>query len=316
MNRYWVIAPYYSKDTQIFDKVWKYDIENGTIAIGWGELGDISQMTKHEIEVQYKATYKNVANNAAAKDINSLWAFYHEISPGDIIIARRGTKKVIGLGTVTGASFYDEQKGRQRVANLTDNYHPNFLQVKWEEKELSFENIVFSFYAMTEIDSERYKELVIDFERKFSSDDTGMTGLAIESSLESDLENLIVTNFDGIFKGQLKLYVDPEGNLGKQYTIWGEKDRPIGRIDIVAVETSTNDFVVIELKKGAESDRVIGQILWYMGWVKQNLCQTGADVKGLIICKEIDERLTYALKLVNDKVKIKLYQLDIRLTDP
>ncbi len=41
----------------------------------------------------------------------------------------------------------------------------------------------------------------------------------------------------------------------------------------------------------------------------------GEHVRGLIICKEVDERLTYALKMVQDKVKVKLYHVDFHLSD-
>ena len=89
----------------------------------------------------------------------------------------------------------------------------------------------------------------------------------------------------------------------------------IGYIDILAKEPSTNAFWIIELKKGRESDQVVGQVLRYMGWVQENLCQMGEHVRGLIICKEVDERLTYALKMVQDKVKVKLYHVDFHLSD-
>jgi hypothetical protein len=50
-------------------------------------------------------------------------------------------------------------------------------------------------------------------------------------------------------------------------------------VDILAVESKSKSFVVIELKKGRPSDCVVGQILRYMGWVKQNLCSDGQAVK-------------------------------------
>ncbi|GEM_PF-4474368 len=34
MKRYWVIAAYDSTKTEIFEKVWEYDLRNGTIDIG------------------------------------------------------------------------------------------------------------------------------------------------------------------------------------------------------------------------------------------------------------------------------------------
>jgi restriction system protein len=73
--------------------------------------------------------------------------------------------------------------------------------------------------------------------------------------------------------------------------------------------------LVIELKKGRESDKVVGQILRYMGWVRDNLCREGEDVKGLIIYKDVDERLTYALGMVQDIVQVKRYSVNFQLSD-
>jgi RecB family endonuclease NucS len=37
------------------------------------------------------------------------------------------------------------------------------------------------------------------------------------------------------------------------------------------IKNRNGDFVVVETKKGKESDKVVGQIQRYMGWVKRNL---------------------------------------------
>ena len=88
----------------------------------------------------------------------------------------------------------------------------------------------------------------------------------------------------------------------------------MGPIDILAKERHGSSFVVIELKKGQESDKVVGQTLRYMGWVQDNLCKEGEIVRGLIICGEKDDKLDYALK-VTPNIKLKLYKLDFHLVD-
>ena len=130
-----------------------------------------------------------------------------------------------------------------------------------------------------------------------------------EFFLEKYLEDFIVTNFDNIFKDELALYIDPQEKVtGQQYAT------DVGIIDVLAQEPSTNSFVVIKLKKGRESDKVIGQVLRYMGWVSENLCKDGQLVKGLIICRDTDIRLSYALKTISN-VTVKYYQVDFRLSD-
>ncbi len=129
-----------------------------------------------------------------------------------------------------------------------------------------------------------------------------------EFVLEKYLEEFVVSNFDVIFKRQLELYTDSEGNIGQQYTT------EIGPIDILAYEPKTKTFVVLELKKGRPSDQVVGQVLRYMGWVKQNLCTKGQSVRGIVICREKDTKLLYALGMVNN-VEVKYFRVSFELRD-
>jgi len=124
---------------------------------------------------------------------------------------------------------------------------------------------------------------------------------SMEFAMEKYLEEFIEANFSKInFGAKLELYQDEETG-GRQYPT------PIGNIDLLAVDREKNEFVVIELKKGRGSDVVIGQILRYMGWVKENLAR-GYGVRGIIITKGKDERLEYALKLMPN-VNLFLYSV-------
>jgi RecB family endonuclease NucS len=83
-------------------------------------------------------------------------------------------------------------------------------------------------------------------------------------------------------------------------------------IDFLCKDGRSGDFVVIELKKGRGSDRVLGQCQRYMGWVQENLAARGERVRGLIIAPEQDERLRYALK-VAPNVDILCYRVSFQL---
>lgn len=74
---------------------------------------------------------------------------------------------------------------------------------------------------------------------------------------------------------------------GRQY------QTEIGRIDILG-KSNSNDFVVVEIKRGEANDRVIGQILRYIGWVKQNLCVDGDKVRGIIMAGGFPDKVKYA----------------------
>ena len=88
---------------------------------------------------------------------------------------------------------------------------------------------------------------------------------SMEFVMEKYLEEFIEKNFDRIdFGSKLELYQDEE-NTGRQYPT------SVGNIDLLAIDRNKKEFIIIELKKGKSSDAVIGQILRYMGWVKENL---------------------------------------------
>ena len=131
-----------------------------------------------------------------------------------------------------------------------------------------------------------------------------------EFELEKYLEEFMVSNFARIFQGKLVLYKNPQDPdvTGQQYVT------NVGIIDILARETATNSFVVIELKRGRAADTTVGQVLRYMGWVSENLCEKDQAVKGMIVCKEPDPKLSYALKMIAN-VQVRYYHIDFTLSE-
>ncbi len=87
---------------------------------------------------------------------------------------------------------------------------------------------------------------------------------------------------------------------------------PAGIIDFLTVNKNTNDFLVIELKIGKASDKAIGQILRYMGYIKKELCKEDKDVKGFILGEDIDDKAKYALNIVPN-IEFKKYKLNIQI---
>lgn len=158
MARYWVIAPYDSTETRVFQRVWKYDLENRVIAIGWKDLGDVSQMTEPELRETIRKVYPEGDEESI---FGCVWRVYHEISQGDTVIARRGRMKMLGEGVVSKTGFHDMQMAKERVGNLTQKVYPNFIGIEeWKGKEIEFDKVVFSYWPIYEIPEERYRSLI------------------------------------------------------------------------------------------------------------------------------------------------------------
>ena len=139
----------------------------------------------------------------------------------------------------------------------------------------------------------------------------------MQISMERYLEEFIEENFKKIdFGANLELYQDDEDaeNTGRQYYT-GQ----VGYIDLLAIDKDNKRFVVIELKKGKSSDQVIGQVLRYMGWVKENLAINEYEkyaVSGIVISKEIDSNLEYALKMLPNILNVFIYTISFELKNP
>lgn len=127
---------------------------------------------------------------------------------------------------------------------------------------------------------------------------------ASEFAYEADLQRFLVQNLPLIEPG-LRLYEDEEGVKGVEF--------PAGRrfIDILAVDSADN-LVVIELKVSRGYDRVVGQLLRYMAWIRKHHAEEGQTVRGIIVARDISEDLLLACSGV-PRVELYEYELSVAL---
>ena len=114
---------------------------------------------------------------------------------------------------------------------------------------------------------------------------TSPPGGSEEFAYEHDLRDYLARNLH-IIEPSLKLYSD-EGITGVEFPVGGRY------IDILAVDHA-GGYVVIELKVSKGYDRVVGQLLRYVSWIKKNHAEPGQSVRGIIIAKQISEDLLLA----------------------
>lgn len=118
-------------------------------------------------------------------------------------------------------------------------------------------------------------------------------------------QTLVHRNFRRLFP-TLRYYDEASQN-----EVSGHYDtQEIGILDFLAVDDH-NNLIVIELKRRA-SDQTLGQLLRYMGWVREILCEDNQEVKGMILADTVDVKLDYALNVVSG-VEIRRIKLDIEI---
>lgn len=127
-----------------------------------------------------------------------------------------------------------------------------------------------------------------------------------EFAYENDLQQFLAKNLELIEPG-LRLYKDEDNDemTGLEF--------PAGDrfIDILTLDKQGN-YVVVELKVSKGYDRVVGQLLRYMAWIKQNLANENQIVRGVIIAREITDDLIMATSLVPG-VSLLEYKLKVTL---
>lgn len=112
--------------------------------------------------------------------------------------------------------------------------------------------------------------------------------------LERHLQNFLLDNWDQTELGKEWDLVEEGGEVeGYGY----ERPTDIGRIDLLAQHKTAKRWLVIELKREQSTDATAGQVLRYMGWVKDKIAVPSDSVEGVIISLDDDEALRYALKV-------------------
>lgn len=126
-------------------------------------------------------------------------------------------------------------------------------------------------------------------------------------AMEKHLEDFLVENWQKTPFGKDYDIFEEDGELvGQQFIT------DTGAMDILAVSKDQKTLLVIELKKGRASDSVVGQILRYMGYVRDELTEPEQKVRGAIIAMEDDIRLQRALSMVND-IDFYRYEVSFKL---
>lgn len=201
------------------------------------------------------------------------------------------TEKILIKNTIENPERYGDSYVFKRYKI---NFSDNDLKIYSNDKEIYEDNLL---HDLESIINEYKQCLDISISDQTSDISKGLF------YMEKQLEEFIIDNWD-------------ETDFGKKYYLIDNSQQyhtPIGIIDILAKDKVTDEYVVIELKRNQTSDDTVGQLMRYMGWVKEHLDSPG--VKGIIVCGRYDKKLDYARKMFKDDVEVYLYQVNFSLDE-
>ncbi len=254
----------------------------------------------------YLETRPDKTKVAAGLACGALWTVAKGIKIGDIILSPDGTGSYL-VGEVAGDYAYHPGQ-----------ILPHRRAMKWYPKTIARSDMSLDLQKSTGAPglSNNISGYATEIEQLLAGNAPATliaTDDAVEDptvfALEKHLEDFLVQNWKQTLLGQEYDIFEEDGELiGQQYPT------DTGPMDILAISKDKTELLVVELKRGRASDRVVGQIQRYMGYAVEELAEEGQTVKGIIIALEDDLRLQRALKVAPNidfyryKVSFELYK--------
>lgn len=257
--RYWLYA---AGDGSVN---WESDYEEGIMAIGWQDMGDLmAYSSKEEMRRKMKELYGD--NGSYKNQVHATWQFANELKPGDIVFVKKGRKQILGRGVVEGEYVYDPDRGHYcniRTVRWTDKgewEHPEQSVMKTLTDITPYSDYVKKLQSI--IDGDKEEDAALDVEDdevtydSYTADDF-LHDVYMDEERYNTLKALLLTKKNVILQGA--------PGVGKTFaakrlafSIMGEKDN--NRVKMVQFHQSYSyeDFIMgfrptetgFELKKG------------------------------------------------------------------
>ncbi len=250
------------------------------------------------------AANPNKSKIGAGLACGALWVIARGMNSGDMVLCPDGAG-AYRIGEITGPYLY-----------VPDGVLPHRRPVRWLGVSIpraamsdSLRNSTGSAGTVSDVSS--YAEELERLINAAAPPTIVSTDATVEDpvafAMESHLEHFLVANWEQTeFGKEFTIFQEDGEEVGKQY------ETDAGRIDILAVSKDRKRLMVIELKRGRTSDIVVGQLLRYMGYAKEELAEADQSVEGVIIGLEDDQRLRWAIATV-PTIRFYRYQISFRL---
>ena len=219
---------------------------------------------------------------------NAIWAISRKIKEGDIVLCP-STEGEYRVGEVIGDYVFQDDQ--------SDSLLRHRRKVKWLPITIACSNMSLDLKKSTDsittiISIEKHAEEI----EKFISGESQPQLITTDESIE-DASEFVLEKHLGDFL--VKNWKSTE--IGKKYEIIGQEYKTYtGSIDILAISKDKKEYLVVELKKGQASDRVVGQILKYIGDIQQDLAEPWQKVRGAIIAFGDNKHFNRALGAVEN----------------
>lgn len=237
----------------------------------------------------------------------ALWTVSKGIKRGDIVLSPGGNGSYL-VGEVMGDYYYAPGQ------ILPHRRKINWLNISIARSAMSeaLQNSTGSIGTVSNI-SDYHGELekligTVSHVRQMLAE-TSISDIEdpVAFAMEKHLEAFLVKNWNSTeLSNDFIIYEEDGEAVGQQFQTHA------GPIDILAISKDKKRLLVVELKRGRASDVVVGQVLRYMGFVKEQIAEDDQIVEGVIIALEDDQKLRWAISSV-PAISFYRYQISFKL---
>lgn len=289
-------------------------LAGGYIGAGFGIAEDLSRklpeqwrdFNKQFIPV-FLASHPDKTKIGAGLACGALWTVSKGVKPGDYVLSPDGTGNY-RVGEVLGDYYY-----------VAGHPLPHRRKVRWLDVAISrsamseaLQNSTGSIGTVSDISGYRDEiEVLLGASASAPGPAIVSTDPDIEDpvafAMEKHLEAFLVANWNQtLLSREFSIYEEEGEPVGQQYAT------DAGPIDVLAISKDKKRLLVVELKRGRASDTVVGQVLRYMGFVKEQVAEDDQSVEGAIIALEDDQKLRWALLAV-PSIAFYRYEISFKL---
>lgn len=268
------------------------------------DLGDDWRAFNRKFVPIFMASHSDKTKIGAGLACGALWTVSKGIAKGDLVLSPDGTGTYF-VGEVSGEYFYvpGEPSPHRRPVKW---WPQTFQRADMSEALRNSTGSIGTVSTISQYSSEIEKLIGVTVAPANLPVDPSVDD-PVAFAMEKHLEDFLVKNW-------------AQTDLGKDYDIFAEDGELVGQqyptdtgpMDVLAIKKDKSELLVVELKRGRASDVVVGQVLRYMGFVKEELAELDQAVRGVIIALEDDTRIRRALAMT-PTIEFYRYQMTFKL---
>lgn len=285
-------------------------LKNNVIAIGWSDMGDLSNIdaNREAFKEKYKQVYPEVKKGNIATGAGMLYRFCYEVQVGDFVVFPSKSNREVNIGIVDGEYEYDSTQV-EYVQTRKVKWLKHLPRMAFSQGALYEIGSAMSFFSVKNYADEFLSALDKDFKKNYASElEDESVGATADDIIEStkdfilkelsrqlkgyDLENFVA---DLLCAMGYRTIVSPQGgDSGIDITAY--KDELPPRI-LVQVKSQDGDIkeTTIQSLKGAMREGDYGLFITLSNYTKnaQRYLDSTPIIRGINGTELVDLILKY-----------------------